>query len=137
MLICLKIWIQKIGYIYRILEQIFFVKNKHFYFPLLTSCCGYTKETKITYELEQILGNDVIDRIAFTKFRYEVIDILNELSMNAATLYITVEIEIEKEFQEKYMKYKFSGVNGPFEMMKKYDTIDYYSVYEIIDEYKR
>ena len=22
-------------------------------------------------------------------------------------------------------------------MMKKYDTIDYYSVYEIIDEYKR
>ena len=57
--------------------------------------------------------------------------------MDDATLYITVEREIEKEFQEKYMKYKFSGVNGPFEMMKKYDTIDYYSVYEIIDEYKR
>lgn len=35
------------------------------------------------------------------------------------------------------MKYKFSGVNGPFEMMKKYDTIDYYIVYEIIDKYKR
>ena len=99
MLICLKIWIQKIGYIQRILEQFFFVKNKHFYFPLLTSCCGYTKETKITYELEQILGKDVIDRIVFTKIRYEVIDILNELSMDAATLYITVEREIEKEVQ--------------------------------------
>lgn len=114
-----------------------FVNNKQFYFPLLIFCYGYPKETRIAYELEQILGKDVIDRIAFTKFRYEVIDILNELPMDAATLYITVEREMEKEFQEKYMKYKFSGVNGPFEKMKKYDTIDYSSVYEIIDEYKR
>ena len=106
-------------------------------YGLLTSCCGYPKETKIAYELEQILGKDVIDRIAFTKKSYEVIDILNELPMDAATLYLTVEREMEKEFQEKYMKYKFPGINGPFEKMKKYDTIDYSRVYEIIDEYKR
>ena len=106
-------------------------------YGLLTSCCGYPKETKIAYELEQILGKDVIDRIAFTKKSYEVIDILNELPMDAATLYLTVEREMEKEFQEKYMKYKFPGINGPFEKMNKYDTIDYSRVYEIIDEYKR
>lgn len=106
-------------------------------YGLLTSCCGYPKETKIAYELEQILGKDVIDRIAFTKFNYEVVEILNELPMEMATLYLTVEREMEVEFNEKYMRHKFPGVNGPFEKMKKYNTIDYSRVYEIIDEYKR
>lgn len=106
-------------------------------YGLLTSCCGYPKETKIAYELEQLLGKDVIDRIAFTKYRYEVIDILNELPIEAATLYLIVESEMEKEFQDKYMRHNFPGINGPFEKMKKYDTIDYSIVYEIIDEYKK
>ena len=64
-------------------------------------------------------------------------DILNELPIEAATLYLKVESEMEKEFQDKYMRHNFPGINGPFEKMKKYDTIDYSIVYEIIDEYKK
>lgn len=36
-------------------------------YDLLTSSCGYPKETKIAYELEQIFGEDIINKISFSK----------------------------------------------------------------------
>lgn len=105
-------------------------------YGLLTSACAYPKETKIAYKLEEIFGKDIIDKIAFSKNNFEVKEILDGISPEASDLYFSVELEMEKEFQSKYMKFKFPGVNGPFEKAKKYNSIDYSSVYHLIEEYE-
>ena len=105
-------------------------------YNLLTSSCAYPKETKIAYELEQIFGEEIINRIAFTKNNQQVKEILDTVSPDAAEFYFALEIKMDFEFQEKYMKHKFPGINGPFEKMKKYNTIDYSKVHEMIDLYK-
>lgn len=105
-------------------------------YNLVTSACAYPKETKIAYELEQILGKEIINKIAFTKNNFEVKKILDKISVDASEFYFLVESEMEKEFYNKYMKYKFPGIDGMYEKVEKYNTIDYFSVYDLIENYR-
>ena len=43
---------------------------------------------------------------------------------------------MEEEFYDKYMKYEFPGLTGPFKKTQKYNSIDYTKAYLLIDEYK-
>lgn len=105
-------------------------------YGLLTSSCGYPKETKIAYELEKIFGEDIINRIAFSRSSMEIRDILDTVSFEATKFFFDLEWLMNKEFYNKYMKYSFPGITGPIKKTKKYDSIDYTEVYKLIDNYK-
>lgn len=104
---------------------------------LLTSSCGYPKETKIAYELQQIFGEEIINKIAFSKSKLEIRKILGTVSEDATNLYFTLEEIMEKEFYHKYMKYSFPGITGPIKKTQKYNMIDYTNAYLLIKEYKK
>lgn len=106
-------------------------------YGLLTSSCGYPKETKIAYELEQIFGEEIINKISFSKNYQEIRKILNSVSPEAATFFFNLEETMEKEFHTKYMKYHFPGLTGPFKKTKKYNAINYTKAYTLIEEYKK
>ena len=106
-------------------------------YNLLTSSCGYPKETKIAYEIEQIFGEDIINRIAFSKNAQETKKILDSISPEATTFYFNLEATMEEEFYNKYMKYNFPGLTGPLKKTQKYNSIDYTKAYELLNEYKK
>lgn len=105
-------------------------------YDLLTSSCGYSKETKIAYELENLFGEDIINKISFSKSRWEIKEILDSVSPIASSFFFTLETVMEEEFYDKYMKYEFPGLTGPFKKTQKYNSIDYTKAYLLIDEYK-
>lgn len=105
-------------------------------YDLLTSSCGYPKETKIAYELENLFGEDIINKISFSKSRLEIKEILDSVSPIASSFFFTLETVMEEEFYDKYMKYEFPGLTGPFKKTQKYNSIDYTKAYLLIDEYK-
>ena len=106
-------------------------------YGLITSACGYPKETKIAYELEQIFGEETLNKIAFSNNYEKLKKILDSVSPNAMSFFQKLDTAMEKEFYNKYMKYDFPGLTGPLKKTKKYNSIDYTSAYEIIDDYKK
>ena len=106
-------------------------------YGLLTSSCGYPKETKIAYELEKIFGEDIINKISFSRSYREIKEILDSVSPEASSFFFSLETIMEKEFHNKYMKFNFPGLTGPFKKTQKYNSIDYTKAYALIDEYKR
>lgn len=106
-------------------------------YGLLTSSCGYPKETKIAYELQQIFGEEIINKIAFSTSNQEIREILGTVSDDVAHFYFTLEDIMEKEFYNKYMKYNFPGITGPIKKTQKYNTIDYTNAYLLIKDYKK
>ena len=54
-------------------------------YGLLTSSCGYPKETKIAYELEKIFGEDIINKISFSKSYRKIKEILDSVSPEASS----------------------------------------------------
>ncbi len=106
-------------------------------YGLLTSSCGYPKETKIAFELEKLFGEDIINRIAFSKSFIEIKEILDTVSPEATLFFFKLHELMEEEFYNKYMKYKFPGLTGPLKKTQRYNSIDYAKVYALIDEYKK
>lgn len=106
-------------------------------YNLLTSYCGYPKETKIAYELEKIFGKEIVDQIAFSKSNAEIKTILDKISLSAAPFYFKLEEIMENEFHHKYMKYKFPGLTGPLKKAKKYNSLNYKDAYILIEQYKK
>ena len=105
-------------------------------YNLLTNGCGYPKEVEIALQLEEILGLDTINKIAFARRNKDKIDILSNISEDAVKLFLEVEEMMEKEFYQKYYKYNFPGITGPLKKTIKYREIDYTKVLEKIYEYK-
>ena len=106
-------------------------------YGLLTSFCGYPKEIKIAYELEKIFGENIINKISFSKNNWEIKEILDSVSLEASSFFFSLEVIMENEFHNKYMKYNFPGLTGPLKKTQKYNSIDYTKAWELIDEYKR
>ena len=106
-------------------------------YGLLTSSCGYPKETKIAYELEKIFGENIINRISFSGSQEEIKEILDSVSPDAFSFFSNLEDVMEREFYTKYMKYKFPGLMGPFKKTKKYNSIDYTKAYDLLEHYKK
>lgn len=105
-------------------------------YGLLTSACGYPKETKIAYELEQIFGEKIINEISFAKNNKEIKAILDAISSESSAFFFELEAIMEKEFYHKYMKHNFPGLTGPIKKAKKYHAINYTKAYELIAKYK-
>lgn len=105
-------------------------------YQLETSCCGYPKETKIAYELEQLFGKDIGDKLIFASNLEEKLRILNlEVSIEASNLYRQVFFEMQRQF-EPYMNKKYPGMIGIKNKCDEYAKIDYSKVYLLINNYK-
>ena len=104
-------------------------------YNLLTSSCGYPKEVKIAYQLEQVLKEDTINKIAFSKNDEEIKNILNKISPEAVKLYFNLEKSMNEEFYHKYMKYNYPGFLGMFKKTIKYHNINYKKAQKILENY--
>lgn len=104
-----------------------------------TNASGYPKEVKVAYELQELLGEEIINQIAFINDEREIfIFLANNVSLNAAALYRNVSEEMEKEFYEKYYKEidTYDGITGIIKKTINYKKIDYSKVYDLLNKYK-
>ena len=104
-----------------------------------TNACGYPKEVKIAYELQNIFGNEVINQIAFLNTEYEVISYLDKkLGHDSALLYEKVSRMMEEEFDKKYYSFmdEYDGIIGILKKTNNYKKIDYGEIYKLINSYK-
>jgi hypothetical protein len=105
-------------------------------YNIKTSACGYPKEVKIAYELQNIFGKDICDKIAFAGSDFEIAKLLNEnIGDDASKLYIEISENMEKIFQQYYSK-EYKGIQGPITKTLEYDKIDYSNIYKLIAKYK-
>lgn len=106
---------------------------------LKTNGCGYPKEVKIAYELQNLFGEDIINQVAFINSPHEIYMFLEkELGPDAALLFFNVSDAMEKEFYLKYYKdiYSYNGISGILKKTINYKKIDYSNVYKLINDYK-
>lgn len=104
-------------------------------YGLETSYCGYPKEVKIAYELQQIFGRKIGDKINFLDFKERLILLEQEVGEEAATLYKNIFVSMEKEFRP-YITKSYPAFNGIKEKCDEYDKIDYKEVYSFLNNYK-
>lgn len=104
-----------------------------------TNGCGYPNEVKIAYELENILGEDTINSIAFMNSNKDIYNYLvNTFDKDAAEFYFNVNDAMEKEFYLKYYRDidSYNGIRGIIKKTVNYKKIDYSNVYKLIEDYK-
>lgn len=107
-------------------------------YNLKTNSCGYPKEVKLVYKLQEIFGSNLITRLGIRMLNTERRMIIYEnLGSDGVDFFEKVIHMMEEEFQTKYYKYAFSftGITAPFKKAKKYNGIDYTNVYKIIKEF--
>ena len=104
-----------------------------------TSGCGYPKEIKMVIAMEEILGADVLTKMAFLNSFEEIRDYLKmSVGSEKTKLFCKVALEMEQEFTDKYWSNmsEFIGFNGVINKAKTYRNIDYSKALSFIDEYK-
>ena len=109
-------------------------------YNLRTNSCGYPKEVKLSYELVNLFGEDIIKKLAFMHdYQKEVEYLSYVLSEKEALLYSKIYEEAQKEFNDKYYSHmnEFNGAIGIIKKIKFYKKIDYSKIYEIIENYKK
>ena len=105
-----------------------------------TSGCGYPKEVRIAYTLQEILGEDIINQIAFINNELDILNYLEDtIGKEASDLYLDISGIMNNEFQEKYYKdmNTYNGLEGIKKKIENYQTIDYTKAYELIEEYNK
>ena len=105
-----------------------------------TSGCGYPKEVRIAYTLQEILGEDIINQIAFINNELDILNYLEDtIGKEASDLYLDISGIMNNEFQEKYYKdmNTYNGLKGIKKKIENYQTIDYTKAYELIEEYNK
>ena len=103
-----------------------------------TNGCAYYKEVFIVYKLEKILGEDILNRIAFISDENKTFEFLSSfVNKDISNLYKEVSSTMEKESYYKYKIYfnNFDGISGVNEKIKRYDDIDYSKVLNIFSKY--
>ena len=105
-----------------------------------TNGCAYYKEVFIVYKLEKILGEDIINRIAFISDENKTFEFLSSfVNKDISNLYKEISSTMEKESYYKYKIYfnNFDGISGVNEKIKRYDDIDYSKVLNIFSKYDK
>ena len=104
-----------------------------------TNGCGYPKEVKLAYELQNVFGEEILNQIAFINTEYQIFLYLKEnLGLDAANLYMDIYKITEDEFNKKYYSYinSYNGFSGIMKKTLNYRKIDYTKAYELINNYK-
>lgn len=102
-------------------------------YGLKSSRCGYPKEVDIVSRLQKIIGEDVANKITFSRNDREFYTILQEnCGNNVADLFFEISCLMNEELNNTYNHSKFGGIFGPIKKAKAYSKIDYSKVYEKI-----
>lgn len=104
-----------------------------------TSGCGYPKEVKIAVKLQSILGEDIINQVAFINSEQEIYKFLATYNnIEIAELYLNISQEMEKVFNEKYYASldSYNGITGIIKKTINYRKINYNNVYKMIEKYE-
>ncbi len=110
----------------------YFTRKLALKYNLLTNGCGYPKEIKIVLKLIEIFGEEKLLKILFSSSNEDIKNILSETEYD---FFKNLNNIMEEEFYNKYYKYDFPGLNGPFEKAKKYKDINYEQAYHYIEEF--
>lgn len=103
---------------------------------LLTSSCGYPKEIALVLELQEIFGEDTMNKIAFAPGNKIISDILIEThGQEAEELYFKVRREMKLEF-DHYISQKFDGPTAHEKKAETYSRIDYSKAYQLLAQYR-
>ena len=107
-------------------------------YGLKASRCGYPKEVDIVSKFQEIVGEDIANRITFAESNRKIDMILKEnCGEDVARLYFEISRLMDEELNKKYDHSKFGGVLGPIKKAKAYSSIDYSKIYEKIETFKR
>lgn len=107
-------------------------------YGLKASRCGYPKEVDIVSKFQEIVGDDIANRITFAESNRKIDMILKEnCGEDVARLYFEISRLMDEELNKKYDHSKFGGVLGPIKKAKAYSSIDYSKIYEKIEAFKR
>lgn len=104
-----------------------------------TNGCAYPKEVKMVYELEQLFGEETINRLAFMNNIFEQTKFLEGFyGKRERDLYMDISYSMNNEFQNKYYSHmdSYDGLKGIFMKTINYGKIDYSESYDIINTYK-
>jgi len=104
-------------------------------YNLPTSCCGYPKETKIAYELQQVFGKTICDKLAFSDLITRFHILRDEIGDDAVRLYADVYASMDRQFKP-YIEKKYPGIDGVRSKCDEYDKIDYSDIHKTINKYK-
>lgn len=107
-------------------------------YNLRTSRCGYPKEVEIANKFQQIIGEDVVNQIAFADSNEKVYNILCEnCGERLARSFFQIMDMMDDELNKKYADHsKYGGILGPIKKAKAYSKIDYSKVHEKIAEFE-
>ena len=106
----------------------------------ITSGSGYPKEEKIALILEELIGEEHLNTIAFMNSDEEILVYLNtNIGPKAMMLYQDISYLMEDEFSSKYYTKmnRFKGIEGLYQKIRNYESINYDKVYEVLNAYKR
>ena len=107
-------------------------------YGLKASRCGYPKEVDIANRFQNIVGEDIMNSIAFAENDHEIISILAEkCGTNVANLFYEISELMDNELDSKYDHSKFGGILGPIKKAKAYSQIDYSTIYEKLDAFEK
>lgn len=102
-------------------------------YDLKTSGCGYPKEVKIALELENILGEKIVNKIMFIPNIGDQLKYIEEtLGSETKEFYKQVYLEMTKEFN-KYNAFSYKDI---YEKTKAYEKLDYTKVNELTKNFK-
>ena len=104
-----------------------------------TNGCGYSKEVKIVIELQNIFGEELINKITFISSMRDIINYLKEnLGDKEAKLFSNIVSVMQQEYNLKYAQHvsTFQGMDGVKRKCNYYSQIDYSIAYDLIAEYK-
>jgi len=107
-------------------------------YGLKASRCGYPKEVEVVSKFQEIVGEDVANKITFAENERQIAEILKDnCGLEIVKLYFEISNMMNEELHKKYDHSKFGGLLGPIKKAQAYSTIDYSKIYEKIEALKR
>lgn len=108
--------------------------SKKYNLPL--SRCGYNKEVAIVYAIQDILGEDLMSKIAFTSNTFNVILLVNNeygIEVSNKLMKIINKMKSVCSYENVHSK----GILSPIKKILSYDKLDYSEVWPMIEELKQ
>ena len=105
-----------------------------------TNGSAYPKEVNVVYHLQELFGEDIINKISFMNSEGEIaLFLTTHLGMDACSLYLSISREMEKEFNEKYYSKfdTYNGISGVIRKTLNYHKINYSKIYQMMDNYRK
>lgn len=101
---------------------------------LVTSACGYPKEVSVVLRLQNIFGEEIMNKIAFSGG--PVLEVLEkDFSDEAVELYRNINRKM-RESSFEYLSTNFEGEDAHNKKAQLYGKIDYSEVHKILDNYE-